>query len=60
MEETRRKKIAEIVALCGEKVEDQRRREAGTGYVEDYSDGRIVGAAALARRILEILKDFPW
>jgi hypothetical protein len=24
---------------------------------EDYTDGRIVGGAALARRILEILKD---
>lgn len=60
MEKIRREKIAEIVALCGEKVEDQRRREAGPGYGEDYGDGRIVGAAALARRILEILKDFPW
>lgn len=49
-----------MVALCNEKIEDQRRREAGLGYVEDYGDGRIVGTSALARRILEILRDFPW
>jgi hypothetical protein len=30
------------------------------GYGEDYTDGRIVGGAALARRILEILKSIPW
>lgn len=60
MDEIRRKKITEIIAICNEKIEDQRRREAGPGYVEDYGDGRIVGGAALARKILEILKDFPW
>ena len=48
-------KIAKIVKLCGEKIEDQHKHEATVGYGEDYTDGRIVGQAALARRILLIL-----
>jgi hypothetical protein len=41
-------------------VEDQRKHESGAGYGEDYSDGRVVGGAALARNILQLLKDMPW
>lgn len=48
--------IAKIVRLCGEKIKDQHEREANGGYCEDYTDGRIVGQAALARRILLILR----
>jgi hypothetical protein len=50
--------ILEIIKLCNEKVQDQKDHESSAGYGEDYTDGRIVGGAALARRILEILKEF--
>lgn len=50
------KKIEEIIKLCQEKIEDQKDREKGTIYgIDDYNDGRIVGAAALARKVLSIL-----
>lgn len=45
----------QLIRLCQEKIEDQRKHEATVGYCEDYTDGRIVGQAALARRILLIL-----
>lgn len=46
----------EIIKLCQEKIKDQKDREKGVIYgVDDYNDGRIVGAAALARRILSLL-----
>jgi hypothetical protein len=48
--------IAKIVHLCTDKIEDQRDHEATAGYGEDYTDGRIVGQAALARRILLIIR----
>lgn len=53
-------KIAEVIRLCNEKIEAQKQHEANAGYGEDYTDGRIVGSAALARRILQILKSVPW
>jgi len=46
-------KLVRIAALCREAVEAQRDRERGQGYgIDDYSEGRIVGAANLARKIL--------
>ena len=45
----------EIIRICQEKIQDQKTHEATVGYGEDYTDGRIVGQAALARRILLIL-----
>jgi hypothetical protein len=48
--------IAKIVKLCNEKIDDQKQHEASAGYGEDYTDGRIVGAAALARRIILVIK----
>lgn len=45
-----------IIKLCNDKIKDQKDREKGLNYgIDDYSDGRIVGAAALARRILSLL-----
>ena len=41
MDVKQREKIAEVIRLCNEKVEDQRRHEAGAGYGEDYADGRV-------------------
>ena len=50
--------IAKIVKLCSEKIEDQHQHESTAGYGEDYADGRIVGQAALARRILLIIRGY--
>ena len=55
-EQILQKQIAKIVKLCNEKIDDQKQHEASAGYGEDYTDGRIVGAAALARRIMLIIK----
>lgn len=49
-------KIAKIVSMCNKKIYDQRSHESTAGYGNDYNDGRIVGQAALARRILSIIK----
>jgi len=46
--------------LCNQKIKAQKDHEASAGYGEDYNDGRIVGGAALARRILNILKEFQF
>jgi hypothetical protein len=48
--------ILEIMKLCNRKIQDQKKHESTAGYGEDYNDGRIVGGAALARKILNILK----
>lgn len=55
-DEILRDKISKIVQLCNTKIQDQKNHEASAGYGEDYTDGRIVGSAALARRILSIIK----
>jgi hypothetical protein len=55
-EQILQQQIAKIVKLCNEKIDDQKQHEASAGYGEDYTDGRIVGAAALARRIMLIIK----
>jgi hypothetical protein len=60
MERKQRERISEVIRLCNEKIEAQRRHESLVGYGEDYDDGRVVGGAALARRVLELLKDIPW
>ena len=46
-------KLVEIAALCREAIQAQRERETRQGYgLDDYTEGRIVGAANLARKIL--------
>jgi hypothetical protein len=46
-------KLAEIAGLCREAIQAQRERETRQGYgLDDYTEGRIVGAANLARKIL--------
>jgi hypothetical protein len=59
MNEIERANILEIIKLCNRKIKDQKDHESSAGYGEDYNDGRIVGGAALARRILTILKYIP-
>ena len=46
-------KLIQIAALCREAIQAQRDREHRQGYgLDDYSEGRIVGAANLARKVL--------
>lgn len=52
-------KIIQVIKLCNQKIQEQKNHECKAGYGEDYTDGRIVGSAALARRILDILKEIP-
>lgn len=58
MNSIEKEKILEIMRLCNQKIEEQKLHESSAGYGEDYTDGRIVGGAALARQILNILKQF--
>jgi hypothetical protein len=58
MNQTQKDKILEVIKLCNQKIQKQKDHESSAGYGEDYTDGRIVGGASLARRILEILKGF--
>ena len=60
MNDIEKNNILEIMKLCNQKINAQKDHECNAGYGEDYTDGRIVGGAALARRILEILKDFQF
>lgn len=60
MNDIEKNNILEIIKLCNQKIKTQKDHECNAGYGEDYTDGRIVGGAALARRILEILKDFQF
>jgi len=60
MNESSKNCIFEVIKLCNEKIQDQKDHESSAGYGEDYTDGRIVGGAALARRILEMLKGFKF
>lgn len=48
-------KVEDIVRLCNDKIQKQFKHESTSGYYNDYDDGRIVGQAALARRILNII-----
>ena len=48
-------KIEDIVRLCNDKIKQQFKHESTSGYYNDYDEGRIVGQAALARRILNII-----
>jgi len=58
MNQTQKDKILEVIKLCNQKIKKQEDHESSTEYGEPYTDGRIVGGAALARQILEILKEF--
>jgi hypothetical protein len=58
MNQTQKDKILEVIKLCNQKIKKQKDHESSAGYGEDYTDGRIVGGASLARRILDILKGF--
>jgi hypothetical protein len=49
-------KLIRIAAVCQEAIQTQRQRETRQGYgLDDYTEGRIVGAANLARKIMRIV-----
>jgi hypothetical protein len=46
-----------IEKLCLDAIQKQKDREVKLGYgLDDYTEGRIVGAAVLARKILSIIR----
>lgn len=49
-------KLEEVVKLCHNAIAKQREQNAKGGFgLDDYTDGRIVGGASLARNILRLL-----
>ena len=49
-------KFFRVAALCQRAIQEQRDRERRLGYgMDDYTEGRIVGAANLARAIMRAL-----
>ena len=49
-------KLNEVLKICNKAVEDQKKRERTLGYgLDDYTEGRTVGAANLARRIKRVV-----
>jgi len=53
---TQQAKLDEVYKICNKAIEEQRNRERTLGYGhDDYTEGRIVGAANLARRIKRIV-----
>jgi hypothetical protein len=48
-------RLDDILRMCNNAIEDQKKRERTLGYgLDDYTEGRTVGAANLARRIKRI------
>lgn len=51
-------KIEEIIKLCEAAISKQLEKNKKGGFgLDDYTDGRIIGGASLARNILRIIKD---
>lgn len=51
-------RFCKIAKLCQEAIEQQKKRECKLGYgLDDYTEGRIVGTANLARKILREIKE---
>ena len=53
---TQQAKLDEVYKICNKAIEEQRNRERSLGYGhDDYTEGRTVGAANLARKIKRIV-----
>jgi hypothetical protein len=52
------KKITEIIKLCEAAISKQtdKNKKGGFGF-DDYTDGRTIGGASLARNILRLIKE---
>ena len=54
--DSEQEKLFQIAAACQEAIGAQRQRESRQEYgLDDYTEGRVVGAANLARKLLRIL-----
>lgn len=54
--QTEQARLFQIAVLCEEALQQQRERASRLGYgLDDYTEGRIVGAANLARKIRRVL-----
>lgn len=53
---TDQEKLFQLAALCQEAIQSQHRRAVSQGFgLDDYTEGRIVGAANLARKMMRVL-----
>ena len=51
------KKIEEIVKMCQDAIAKQVEKNKKGGFgIDDYTDGRIIGGASLARNILKLIE----
>lgn len=51
-------KTIEIIKLCEIAINRQNEKNKKGGFgLDDYTDGRIIGAASLARNILKVIKN---
>jgi hypothetical protein len=49
-------KLFRLAALCQEAIQSQHQRASSQGYgLDDYTEGRIVGAANLARKLMRVI-----
>ncbi|MFM8893307.1 MAG: hypothetical protein ACKOTB_17130, partial [Planctomycetia bacterium] len=49
-------KLFQIAALCQEAIQAQTHRASSQGFgLDDYTEGRIVGAANLGRKVMRLL-----
>ena len=49
-------KLFQIAALCQEAIQAQNHRASSQGFgLDDYTEGRIVGAANLARKLVRLI-----
>lgn len=47
-----------VEKLCLEAIQKQKDRESKSGYgLDDYTEGRIVGGASLARKIIKEIRN---
>jgi len=50
------KKIEEVIKMCQTAISKQTDKNKKGGFgIDDYTDGRIIGGASLARNILKLL-----
>lgn len=48
--------LDEIYKICSQAIQDQLNRQKTLGYgLDDYTEGRIIGAANMARKIKRIV-----
>lgn len=49
-------KLFRLAAMCQEAIQSQHQRASSQGYgLDDYTEGRIVGAANLARKLMRVI-----